>query len=88
MWTAAVITVDLEYSDTYRLHLFRFSVLLKWAEELVWQWQGLTHATTEVVGMMDDVDEPICSGSDDDFDDYDDGQDSDDNSQQDDDEQR
>ena len=45
--------------------------------------------TTEVFGMMDDVDDPICAGSDDDFDgDYGDGQDSDDNSGQDDDEQR
>ena len=42
------------------------------------------YTTEEVVGMMDDVDEPICAGSDDDFDDYDDGQDSDDNSGQDD----
>jgi len=41
------------------------------------------YTTEEVVGMMDDVDEPICAGSDD-FDDYDDGQDSDDNSGQDD----
>ena len=47
------------------------------------------YTTEEVVGMMDDVDEPICAGSEDDFDDdYDDGQDSDDNSGQDDDEQR
>jgi len=47
------------------------------------------YTTEEVVGMMDDVDEPICAGSDDDFDDdYDDGLDSDDNSGQDDDEQR
>jgi len=39
------------------------------------------YTTEEVVSMMDDVDEPICAGSDD-FDDYDDGQDSDDNSGQ------
>ena len=56
-----------------------------WAEELIWQWQGLTHVhmytTEEVVGMMDDVNEPICAGRDDDFDDdHDDGQDNDDNS--------
>ena len=42
------------------------------------------YTTEEVVGMMDDVDEPICAGSDDFDDDYDDGQDSDDNSGQDD----
>jgi len=36
------------------------------------------YTTEEVVGMMDD-DEPICAGSDDDFDDYNDGQDRDDN---------
>ena len=41
------------------------------------------YTTEEVVGMMDDVDEPICAGSDDFDDDYD-GQDSDDNSGQDD----
>jgi len=44
------------------------------------------------IGMMDDVNEPICVSSDDDFDDddFDDGQDSDHNSGQDDedDEQR